>query len=86
MTEDTAFALLIPCKETAFFIRLKVMDEKTSELVLPVFFNENYFTLLPGEEREVVLDLSQHFGQVNMEQVRLAAEGWNVPEEKISLP
>ncbi|GET34196.1 hypothetical protein PbJCM13498_30590 [Prolixibacter bellariivorans] len=87
-TDDGRYSVRIanPGKETAFFIRLKVMDEKTSELVLPVFFNENYFTLLPGEEREVVLDLSQHFGHVNMEQVRLAAEGWNVPEEKISLP
>lgn len=89
-TEKTAegkysMRILNPGKETAFFIRLKIVKEKKGELVLPAFFNRNYFTLLPGEEKIVNLDLSQHFGQIDMQDVRLVAEGWNVSEQKVAL-
>ncbi len=36
--------------ETAFFIRLKIMNSK-NELVLPSYFTDNYFTLLPGDTK-----------------------------------
>jgi exo-1,4-beta-D-glucosaminidase len=87
-TTDGKYSMRIlnPGKETAFFIRLKVVNEKKGELVLPVFFNRNYFTLLPGEEKDVNLDLSQHVGQIDTMQVKLVAEGWNVPEQKVDLP
>ncbi|HAM11406.1 MAG TPA: hypothetical protein DCP74_14325, partial [Bacteroidales bacterium] len=39
-----------PENETAFFIRLKVTDS-SNELVLPVYFTENYITLLPGDAK-----------------------------------
>ena len=32
--------------ETAFFIRLKVWNATTNQIVLPVFFSDNYFTLI----------------------------------------
>jgi len=61
-----------PGNETAFFIRLKVTDE-ADELVLPVYFDENYFTLLPGEEKNINIEFPSPAGNG----YKLVVEGWN---------
>ncbi len=38
-------------KTLAFQVRVKVVDKATGEEVLPVYFDDNYFELLPGETR-----------------------------------
>ena len=42
-----------PGKTLAFFIRLKVNKGARGEEILPVIWEDNYFSLLPGEKREV---------------------------------
>jgi len=42
-----------PGKSLAFFVHLKVNDSKTGQEILPVIWQDNYFSLLPGEEREI---------------------------------
>jgi len=37
----------------AFFIELKLVEENTGEVILPVFWDDNYISLLPGEKREI---------------------------------
>jgi hypothetical protein len=71
-----------PGKETAFFIRLKVIN-KQDELVLPTFFTDNFFTLLPGDIKMVELDFSSKINQTSTEGLKLVLEGWNVPREEI---
>ncbi|HXL01123.1 MAG TPA: hypothetical protein PLE90_06975, partial [Dysgonamonadaceae bacterium] len=44
--------------ETAFFIRLKVWNTTTNQIVAPVFFSDNYFTLFPDEQKDIDVDLS----------------------------
>src|SRR5690606_13758746 len=44
--------------ETAFFTRLRVIDEETDELMLPVFFNDNYLTLFPDEQKNIEIDIT----------------------------
>ena len=44
--------------ETAFFIRLKVWNATTNQIVTPVFFSDNYFTLFPGEQKNIDVDFS----------------------------
>jgi mannosylglycoprotein endo-beta-mannosidase len=73
-----------PDNETAFFIRLKVMNAK-NELVLPSFLTDNYFTLLPGDIKQVGLDLSESNSQGNREELHLEVEGWNVLPLEIKL-
>jgi hypothetical protein len=75
-------AISNPGNETAFFIRLKITDTK-NELVLPSFFTENYFTLLPGDEKQVELDFTSDKGSVNRGELKLAVEGWNILPEEI---
>ena len=69
-----------PGRETAFFIRLKVLDEN-NELFLPAYFSENYFTLLPGEKRMIELDVDKS----KAKNCKLAIEGWNVSEQSVKL-
>ena len=66
-----------PENETAFFIRLKVMNG-SDELVLPVYLTENYMTLLPGDEKEIILDLSAGKTSSGLNDMKLVIEGWNV--------
>ncbi len=42
-----------PSKNLAFFIRLKVSKGEKGEEILPVVWEENYISLLPGEKREI---------------------------------
>ena len=37
----------------AFQIRLRLADKKDDQDVVPVFWEDNYFSLLPGEERSI---------------------------------
>ena len=72
--------------ETAFFIRLKVWDKNTNQIVLPVFFSDNYFTLFPDEQKEIDLDLSflpDEFKQ-NADPI-LQAETWKGKTKQIPI-
>lgn len=52
---STQATVLNPTSSLAFFIRVKLLDATTSALVLPAFYSDNYFTLLPGEEQTVAI-------------------------------
>ena len=71
-----------PKNETAFFIRLKVTNSN-NELVLPVYFTDNYITLLPGEEKEILPDLSSGKAISGLNNLSLVIEGWNVTQQEI---
>jgi exo-1,4-beta-D-glucosaminidase len=65
-----------PGKSLAFFVHLKVNDAKTGEEILPVIWEDNYFSLLPGEKRELTATYALPRG------VKPAVEvqGWNVQQ------
>ena len=42
-----------PSKSLAFFVRLKLNKGKQGDEVLPVLWQDNYVSLLPGEKREI---------------------------------
>ncbi|MGV8095054.1 MAG: glycoside hydrolase family 2 protein [Mangrovibacterium sp.] len=74
-----------PSNETAFFIRLKVSGQDSKELALPVFFSENYFTLLPGESRQITIDLSLLQEKAESESLQIETEGWNIKKGSLSV-
>ena len=41
----------------ALMIRLRVTDSKTGDLVLPVMYSDNYFSLMPGESKTVTVSV-----------------------------
>src|ERR1700754_1437554 len=61
----------------AFFNRVSLVDAKTKQRLLPVFYSDNYFSILPGESKTVTLDYKPHTGETPMVSVR----GWNVEEQ-----
>ena len=58
-------------KHLAFLVNLKVMDKASGDLILPVFWEDNFLNLLPGEERTV--SATYPFAG----EARLKVEGWN---------
>jgi mannosylglycoprotein endo-beta-mannosidase len=63
--------------ETAFFTRLKVTSKQTNQLVLPVFFTDNYLTFFPGEQKTIEIDLSHLSPEIDLENLQLELESWN---------
>ncbi len=66
-----------PTEHLAFFIQLEIQN-KQGEPILPVFWEDNYISLLPGESRTVRADFQ------TIEQPRLIITGWNTPTEWIT--
>jgi exo-1,4-beta-D-glucosaminidase len=58
----------------AFQVRLKAVDPETGAELLPAFWDDNYFELMPGERREVRVSYPR--GQRGVPP-RVTAEGWN---------
>jgi exo-1,4-beta-D-glucosaminidase len=57
----------------AFFIELKVSAQKTKETILPVFWEDNYISLLPGESRNIEAKFS-----AKHDKTVLTIDGWNL--------
>lgn len=70
-----------PSEAIAFFNFLDVIDPQTNQPVLPIYWDDNYATLLPGEQRtfEAKFFLTDFKGDKPV----LEIMGWNV--EKITL-
>jgi exo-1,4-beta-D-glucosaminidase len=65
-----------PGKTLAFFVRLKVNKGRGGEEILPVLWQDNYFSLLPGEKREVTATYrARELGNATPE---VEVSGWNV--------
>jgi exo-1,4-beta-D-glucosaminidase len=66
-----------PSPNLAFMVRLRATDGRGGDEILPVLWEDNYFSLLPGESRHVVATFAHVAGKSPMVQV----EGWNVVPE-----
>jgi exo-1,4-beta-D-glucosaminidase len=74
--EVTSVILRNPSKNLAFFVRLKVDKGKGGEEILPVLWQDNYFSLMPGEIREITATYRAiDLGGVNPV---VQVSGWNV--------
>lgn len=52
-TDEVSFEVKVhnPTDQIAFFLDFMLVEEETGEPLLPVFWSDNYISLLPGEER-----------------------------------
>jgi exo-1,4-beta-D-glucosaminidase len=67
----------------AFAVNPKILNFKTKEPVLPVFWEDNYFSLLPKEKR--VLQVQFNLKDLNGDKPLLKVEGWNVKATEIAI-
>jgi hypothetical protein len=72
-----------PTKTVALMIRLKVQRDHSGARVLPVFYSDNYFSLLPGEVHEVTLEFAKT--SLAGESPKIFEEGWNISLREIPL-
>ena len=62
----------------AFFIRLRVIDPDTGEAVTPLFFEDNYLTLMPGERSYIRADISMVPSGYTSKPLAVEFKGFNV--------
>ncbi len=68
-----------PSDKLAFFIELVVKGEKSTETILPIFWDDNYISVLPGEEKEI----SGYFYNkaLKNDTPSFSFDGWNVLQD-----
>ncbi len=64
--------------DLAFQVELRVVRDSTGEAVLPIFLDDNYITLLPGEKRKIAATFAAE--DLRGEQPLLKVRGWNVKQ------
>jgi exo-1,4-beta-D-glucosaminidase len=78
--EETAHVTVEnPNRGLAFFVRLQIQRGRGGEEVLPVLWEDNYISLMPGEHRE--LTATYHVKDLGGARPSLFTEGFNVPAQ-----
>ena len=72
----THITLRNPSESLAFFVRLKVDTGAHGDEILPVIWQDNYVSLLPGEKREVTA--TYRAGELGTARATVEVRGWNV--------
>jgi len=72
-----------PSNSLAFSVNPKIIKQKSKELVLPIFWDDNYFSLLPKEKK--ILKVEFNAGDTTGEVPLLALDGWNVTKTEKEL-
>ena len=72
----THVTLQNPSKSMAFFVRLKVNKAKGGEEILPVLWEDNYISLMPGETRQVTA--TYRASGLGASKPVVEVNGWNV--------
>ena len=72
-----------PDSAIALAVRLKVVDARTGLRVLPIMYDDNYFSLLPSEARQITIGFPQPLK--NEKSYQLALEGCNVGPSTIHI-
>jgi exo-1,4-beta-D-glucosaminidase len=76
--EDSITHVMIenPSKSLAFFVRLKAEKGAKGEEILPVVWQDNYISLLPGEKREVTA--TYRTSDAGAAKAAVEVTGWNI--------
>ena len=66
----------------AFFNRISLVDPASKERLLPVFYSDNYVSVLPGESKTITLDYTPKPGGTKPQ---VSVCGWNVAEKYVEV-
>lgn len=75
----TRVTLSNPSQTIAFMIWLRLQDAKTGKPVRPAFYEDNFFSLLPGESQTVNIESD---GTKKAAGTRLVVDGWNIARKQ----
>jgi exo-1,4-beta-D-glucosaminidase len=81
---DASFRIVLENsgKAIAFLTRLRLVRSKDNAEILPVFWSDNYLSLLPGEKREVIVHIRK--GDLAGSSPELLVDGFNVMSSKVA--
>ena len=65
-----------PSKAIALMAHLQLRKARSGQRVLPVFYSDNYLSLLPGESKALTIEAA--LADLGGEEPLLAVDGWNV--------
>jgi len=65
-----------PSATLAFSINPKILKGVSNDMVLPVFWDDNYFSLLPKEKRKLNVEFDAK--ELGSEEAVLKIDGWNI--------
>ncbi len=68
-----------PSRSVAFFIRLKLTKGNGGDEILPVVWEDNYISLLPGEQRNI--SATYRNADLGASSALVEVQGWNVEAE-----
>ena len=71
-----------PNSSLAFMVHVRAVDSKSGDDITPIFWDDNYVSLLPGEKREVV---ARYSSAEPAGKATLMVDGWNVTPAAIPL-
>ncbi len=64
----------------AFFIELQFMSKDSGDLILPVLWEDNYISIIPGSNRKVSAKIVD---DISLDKIELRVKGWNLKEKLI---
>jgi len=64
----------------AFFNRISVVNANTKKRILPVFYSDNYVSVLPGEHKIISLEYTP-----SKTKIMVSIEGWNVKQQFVEI-
>ena len=70
-------------KQIAFFLRVKVLDAAAKKLVRPSYYSDNYFSVPPGEKKEITIECPPTLGD---KEPVIGVEGWNIGTLELAVP
>jgi hypothetical protein len=73
----TSFIISNPTDVPALAIKLNLKDIAGKEIMLPAYFSDGYFTLLPGESKKLNVEYPAKF-----KDVEIAISGYNIGSTK----
>jgi hypothetical protein len=73
--------LMNPSSGLAFFVNLSIRRGKRGEEVLPSFWSDNYFSILPGKTKKLMVEFQK--SDLSGEEAYLKLEGWNIVSQWI---
>ena len=77
--QEVVVSLKNPSESIAFFIELNVYGAESGLSILPIFWDDNYISLLPGDEKEIHGQFAKD--DLKSEKPAFKLSGWNVKND-----
>jgi hypothetical protein len=73
-----------PGRNIAVMAHVQLRNQRTNQRVLPVYYSENYVSLLPGESRTIAIEAGLH--DLGGARPLVVVDGWNVTAKAMDFP